>query len=96
MMRTKQITSDICGAPPANAWSPDVGPCSLNANGAYRRPSWPASIKLEVANCDLKWPNSATPGYETGGERPDEFGAFVRAEITKWGRVTKESKIKLE
>ena len=40
--------------------------------------------------------DSATLGYEIGGEGPEEFGAFVRAEITKWGRVIKESNIKLE
>ncbi len=41
----------------------------------------------------------AAPGaqcYEIGGEGPEEFGAFVRAEIIKWGRVIKESNIKLE
>ena len=40
--------------------------------------------------------DSATLGYEIGGEGPEEFGAFVRAEIIKWGRVIKESNIKLE
>lgn len=40
--------------------------------------------------------DAATLGYEIGGDGPEEFGAFVRAEITKWGRVIKESNIKLE
>jgi tripartite-type tricarboxylate transporter receptor subunit TctC len=40
--------------------------------------------------------DSATLGYEIGGEGPEEFGAFVRAEIAKWGRVIKESNIKME
>jgi tripartite-type tricarboxylate transporter receptor subunit TctC len=35
-------------------------------------------------------------GYEYGGETPDEFLAFIRAEMTKWGRVIKEANIKLE
>jgi tripartite-type tricarboxylate transporter receptor subunit TctC len=35
-------------------------------------------------------------GYEYGGESPDEFLAFIRAEMTKWGRVIKEANIKLE
>ncbi len=35
-------------------------------------------------------------GYEYGGESPDEFLAFIRAEMTKWGRVIKDANIKLE
>ena len=40
--------------------------------------------------------DSATLGYEIGGEGPEEFGAFVRSEIARWGRVIKESNIKME
>ena len=35
-------------------------------------------------------------GYELGGDSPEEFAAFVRAEIIKWGKVIKDSNIKLE
>jgi tripartite-type tricarboxylate transporter receptor subunit TctC len=35
-------------------------------------------------------------GSELGGERPDEFAAFVRAEIQKWGKVIKDAGIKIE
>ncbi len=35
-------------------------------------------------------------GYELGGEAPEEFAAFVRSEIVKWGKVIKDSNIKLE
>ncbi len=35
-------------------------------------------------------------GYEIAGDGPEEFGAFVREEIAKWGRVIKESNIKME
>jgi tripartite-type tricarboxylate transporter receptor subunit TctC len=35
-------------------------------------------------------------GYELGGERPEEFGAFVRSEIQKWGKVIKDAGIKIE
>ena len=35
-------------------------------------------------------------GYELGGEPPEEFAAFIRAEIVKWGQVIKESNIKLQ
>ena len=40
--------------------------------------------------------DSLTLGYEIAGDGPEEFGAFVRAEISKWGRVIKESNIKME
>ena len=40
--------------------------------------------------------DSLTLGYEIAGDGPEEFGAFVRAEIGKWGRVIKESNIKME
>jgi len=35
-------------------------------------------------------------GYGIASDGPEEFGAFVRSEITKWGRVIKESNIKME
>ncbi len=35
-------------------------------------------------------------GYEYGGESPEEFLAFIRAESARWGRVIKEANIKLE
>ncbi len=35
-------------------------------------------------------------GGEVGGRAPEEFAAFVHAEIVKWGKVIKESGIKLE
>ena len=35
-------------------------------------------------------------GYEYGGESPEEFLAFIRAETAKWGRVIKDANIKLE
>lgn len=40
--------------------------------------------------------DSLTLGYEIAGDGPEEFAAFVRSEITKWGRVIKESNIKME
>lgn len=33
---------------------------------------------------------------EPVGNTPEEFGAFIRAEITKWGKVVKQSKAKVE
>ena len=35
--------------------------------------------------------DSVTLGYEIAGDGPEEFGAFVRSEIVKWGKVIKES-----
>jgi tripartite-type tricarboxylate transporter receptor subunit TctC len=45
-----------------------------------------AAIKTDAVN----------QGYELGGEGPEEFAAFIRSEILKWGKVIKESNIKLE
>jgi tripartite-type tricarboxylate transporter receptor subunit TctC len=38
----------------------------------------------------------AASGAELGGRPPEEFAAFVRAEIVKWGEVIKKAGIKLE
>jgi tripartite-type tricarboxylate transporter receptor subunit TctC len=35
-------------------------------------------------------------GTVAGGEKPEEFAAFVRAEIQKWGKVVKDAGIKVE
>jgi tripartite-type tricarboxylate transporter receptor subunit TctC len=35
-------------------------------------------------------------GAVAGGERPDQFAAFIQAEIAKWTRVTKEAGITAE
>jgi tripartite-type tricarboxylate transporter receptor subunit TctC len=37
-----------------------------------------------------------TAGLDTVSSTPAEFGAFIRAEIVKWGRVAKEANIKLD
>jgi tripartite-type tricarboxylate transporter receptor subunit TctC len=31
-----------------------------------------------------------------GGESPQEFAAFIRAEMAKWGRLIKDANIKIE
>jgi tripartite-type tricarboxylate transporter receptor subunit TctC len=38
--------------------------------------------------------DAARLGTQGGGERPEEFAAYVRAEIEKWGRVVKDAGIK--
>ena len=35
-------------------------------------------------------------GATAGGERPEEFAAFIRAEMTKWGKVIKDSGISVK
>jgi tripartite-type tricarboxylate transporter receptor subunit TctC len=39
---------------------------------------------------------AATLGTIAGGERPQEFAAFVRGEVQKWGKVIKDAGIKAE
>ncbi len=34
-------------------------------------------------------------GADVGGERPDEFAAYIRAELAKWGKVIKDAGISL-
>ena len=38
----------------------------------------------------------ATDGADAVGSRPDEFAAYIRAELAKWGKVVKTAGIKLE
>ena len=40
--------------------------------------------------------DAVTQGSRTGGERPEEFAAYVRAEIQRWGKVIKDANIKVE
>ena len=35
-------------------------------------------------------------GYELGGDNPDEFTAYIRSELAKWGKVIRDAKIKAE
>jgi len=40
--------------------------------------------------------DALTLGTQAGGDTPEEFAAFVRAEIQKWGKVIKDANIKVE
>jgi tripartite-type tricarboxylate transporter receptor subunit TctC len=40
--------------------------------------------------------DALTLGTQAGGEKPEEFAAFVRSEIQKWGRVVKDAAIKAQ
>jgi tripartite-type tricarboxylate transporter receptor subunit TctC len=35
-------------------------------------------------------------GSQTGGERPEEFAAYVRSEIQRWSKVIKDANIKVD
>jgi tripartite-type tricarboxylate transporter receptor subunit TctC len=38
----------------------------------------------------------ASLGAEPAGNTPEQFGAFIKSEITKWAKVVKESGAKAE
>jgi Tripartite tricarboxylate transporter family receptor len=38
----------------------------------------------------------AKDGIETVGASPEEFGAYIKSEVEKWGKVVREAGIKLE
>jgi tripartite-type tricarboxylate transporter receptor subunit TctC len=40
--------------------------------------------------------DAVTMGSRTGGERPEEFAAYVRSEMQRWGKVIKDANIKIE
>lgn len=52
-------------------------------------------VSKVLASAPIK-ADSLTLGYEIAGDGPEEFGAFVRTEIVKWGKVIKESNIRME
>ena len=72
-------------------------------NGLFVPAGTPASVVLRLQEETAKVLQSkemqdeaVTLGSELGGERPEVFAAFVRAEIQKWGKVIKEAGIKIE
>jgi tripartite-type tricarboxylate transporter receptor subunit TctC len=40
--------------------------------------------------------DALTMGSQTGGERPEEFAAYVRSEIQRWSKVIKDANIKVD
>jgi tripartite-type tricarboxylate transporter receptor subunit TctC len=40
--------------------------------------------------------DAVTMGSQAGGERPEEFAAYVRSEIQRWGKVIRDANIKVE
>jgi len=58
-----------------------------------------AKLQQEIARVLLTkevQDDAATLGTQAGGEKPEEFAAYVRAEIQKWGKVIKDAGIKVE
>jgi len=54
-----------------------------------------ADLAKALASPDLRDAFAAV-GADVGGEPPDVFAAFVRAEHARWGRLIAEAKIRLE
>ncbi|MBC7782117.1 MAG: tripartite tricarboxylate transporter substrate binding protein [Proteobacteria bacterium] len=58
-----------------------------------------ARVQADVAKA-LRLPDVgerlAADGAEAVGNRPDEFAAYIRSELEKWGRVVREAKLSLE
>src|SRR2546422_2438559 len=67
--------------------------------GAGKPPGTAARLQAEVGKV-LRLPEVrerlAALGAEPVGSTPDEFGAFLRAEMTRWGRIIREKGIRSE
>ena len=69
--------------------------------GMWMPPKTPKPILTRVYDVVVKSLNDTRPaieklGYRPGGEAPEEFGKFVRAEVYKFARVVKAAGIKPE
>ncbi len=54
-----------------------------------------AEIVKALAAPDVR-EDAKTNGWVLGGDQPEEFAAYVRAEMTKWGRIIREANIKVQ
>ncbi len=54
-----------------------------------------AELARALAAPDIR-EDAKTNGWVLGGDQPEEFAAYVRAEMAKWGRIIQEAKIKLQ
>jgi tripartite-type tricarboxylate transporter receptor subunit TctC len=72
-------------------------------NGLYAPAGTPTAIILrlqqEIARAltapDVR-EDALTNGWVLGGERPEEFAAYLRTEMVKWGKIIKDANIKLQ
>ncbi|MFM9969108.1 MAG: tripartite tricarboxylate transporter substrate-binding protein [Burkholderiales bacterium] len=68
----------------------------IAAQDAVRSPADGHTLLFGTINDpEYKNPVIATGG-EIGGETPDEFAAYLRAESAKWGKLIKTAGIKME
>ena len=74
----------------ASAWSGYFVPAGVPQPMIHRLN---AELVRVFKSPDIRDVATAT-GTEVVGGRPDEFAAFIRAEITKWGGIIKEAGIK--
>ncbi|MFM9886593.1 MAG: Bug family tripartite tricarboxylate transporter substrate binding protein [Burkholderiales bacterium] len=54
-----------------------------------------AELAKALAAPDIR-EDAKTNGWVLGGDQPEEFAAYVRAEMTKWGRIIREANIKVQ
>jgi tripartite-type tricarboxylate transporter receptor subunit TctC len=52
------------------------------------------SVKL-LALADVKQRLDAT-GFESFGTTPEQFGAYIRSEVEKWGKVVRAAGVRVE
>jgi tripartite-type tricarboxylate transporter receptor subunit TctC len=101
----------VTGPKPLHSW-PDARPVAEAGLPGFEASSWqgvlvPARSPRAVIDrlhkeivAALRSPEIErrllADGSEVGGGSPEEFGAYIRSEIAKWGRVVKEAGIKVE
>lgn len=72
-------------------------------NGLYAPAGTPqpiiARLQAELAKAlaapDIR-EDAKTNGWVLGGDQPEEFAAYVRAEMAKWGRIIRDANIRLQ
>ncbi|MBN8478044.1 MAG: tripartite tricarboxylate transporter substrate binding protein [Burkholderiales bacterium] len=75
-----------------NAWFGVVGPAGMPKDVADRIQ---ASYARALAQPDIK-EKLAAQGLTLVGNKPEEFGAYMQAEMGKWAKVIQEAGIKIE
>jgi tripartite-type tricarboxylate transporter receptor subunit TctC len=55
----------------------------------------PASIAATVAQPDIK-ERLTTLGFKAVANTPEQFGARIRLEMDKWGKVVRDAKLRIE
>jgi tripartite-type tricarboxylate transporter receptor subunit TctC len=55
-----------------------------------------AAETAKILNSPIIKNDSISQGYEVDAAGPEEYAAYIKAEISKWGKVIKDSNLKLE